>query len=74
MGIFYPIYSKTVSPSTKFLTLLDVSNKEFFTLFNHYIYCAKVIENIYAVVGYNLRDCKKVELVLRANVGVNKYV
>lgn len=32
----------------------------------------KVIENINAVVGYDLRDCKKVELELRANVGANK--
>lgn len=32
----------------------------------------EVIENINAVVGYDLRDCKKVELELRANVGANK--
>lgn len=32
----------------------------------------EVIENIYAVVGYDLRDCKKVELELRGNVGANK--
>jgi len=32
----------------------------------------EVIENIYTVVGYDLRDCKKVELELRTNVGVYK--
>lgn len=32
----------------------------------------EVIENINAVIGYDLRDCKKVELELRANVGANK--
>ncbi|MGJ0304010.1 hypothetical protein NG774_11820 [Aliarcobacter cryaerophilus] len=33
---------------------------------------SEVIKNIYTVVGHDLRDCKKVELELRANVGVYK--
>ena len=33
---------------------------------------SEVIKNIYTVVGHDLRDCKKIELELRANVGVYK--
>lgn len=33
---------------------------------------SEVIKNIYTVVGHDLRDCKKVELELRANFGVYK--
>ncbi len=33
---------------------------------------SEVIKHLYTVVGHDLRDCKKVELELRANVGVYK--
>jgi len=35
---------------------------------------SEVVENIYALFGYELKECKKVELELRANVGVKKYL
>jgi len=34
----------------------------------------EVVENIYLVFGDELKWCNKVELELRANVGVNKYL